>query len=1073
MSNLQKAQSGSTDTLMAGLEHIVGQSRFLKGKTDEELEAELAELEKQAAAEQLASQRTLDYSLQHDAQPREWPWASPARLASDPTVLDTDKSFESTLPAIPTPVRTSRAQPPSILVHSQSKDLEDGLDDLEAIMDDWQSGPKSKKRQQLQQIFQMCGFDPATFIEEVEVIRSELEESEVTVEGENISKDDMLNEWGWSEPRVSAVIKFCRTCPAKYMRRDKYEAKTLYWAEKTIKGVHRKKTSTQMNRTARWRELGIKGNLSPAGVVELAPQGGHGAAGKDASVPKGASDDEVEPDADLEVDNLAEIRKQAGLPDIPPDGLPSASAQKMMTCIDKRVITNLETKQKTIEETFNNGVVDGLSRKVESTLRGLFTEAQRSAMEAVSLEGRMRTLYPKAFKKYLKLLFVFVPILGLSLAIATYVTAKYVGGETIMQVKFHFLRQYQLGYVFLAAWLIGLARAAESLPCFLVNTLLASSVFGPVTLLPLLLYCYGRLSFTVKYKKSLKERGAGFLPSMIGEKWIEGLVLLSAIKSLTGHEPLICAVCLEEIMDSETRSRAGPTTGCVHRFHWDCIRKWFQVKAACPVCNKSLLEEGIYEDDPISGKIRPEGVRGSLHSAAAAGHVAGIQRLLAAGASVNRTTLGGVAPLHMAAHHGHAEAIARLLAAGAEVNQLAPGGTTALYIAAQGQHADAVARLLAGGAAVNLASEGGGTALHVAAQNGHTEAVAWLLAGSAEVDAVMDGDITPLFLAAQSGHIDVMVRLLAQGASVTAAAGNGATALHYAALHGHAESVARLLVARANANEATRSGGTALHVAAQGGHTEAVAWLLAGRADVRKEMMGGSTPLYMASMGGHSEVIAWLLAKQAPVETTSRASEANAALYAAVRGGHAEAVSRLLTGGANPNRHVGPSPLRTAVLHGHTEVIGRLLTGGATVKPDDVWAALLLGNLRGARRLAKASNYSWAVVAVWSMDEVDIPYGVVEVGDARLAQNLSMASGNGEPRFSTGGFELLDPSGAGARLLELQEPGSVLFRLRGSSTSPIAASALLRVFLRPLTSWAFRHKCDRCWLIGLGWGGRG
>lgn len=39
----------------------------------------------------------------------------------------------------------------------------------------------------------------ATFIEEVEVIRSELEESEVTVEGENISKDDMLNEWGWSE----------------------------------------------------------------------------------------------------------------------------------------------------------------------------------------------------------------------------------------------------------------------------------------------------------------------------------------------------------------------------------------------------------------------------------------------------------------------------------------------------------------------------------------------------------------------------------------------------------------------------------------------------------------------------------------------------------------------------------------------------------------------------------------------------------------------------------------------------------------------------------------------------------
>ena len=89
-------------------------------------------------------------------------------------------------------------------------------------------------------------------------------------------------------------------------RRDKYEAKTLYWAEKTIKGVHRflgwilqefdQFVSLSPNKTAIDRSCKeenvytneqIKGNLSPAGVVELAPQGGHGAAGKDASVPKG------------------------------------------------------------------------------------------------------------------------------------------------------------------------------------------------------------------------------------------------------------------------------------------------------------------------------------------------------------------------------------------------------------------------------------------------------------------------------------------------------------------------------------------------------------------------------------------------------------------------------------------------------------------------------------------------------------------------------------------------------------------------------------------------------------------
>ena len=88
----------------------------------------------------------------------------------------------------------------------------------------------------------------------------------------------------------------------------------------------------------------------------------------------------------------------------------------------------------------------------------------------------------------------------------------------------------------------------------LINTVLSSSIFGPVILLPLVLhlgmeeflvpdslewecfsqhwlsceqwsalrYCYGRISFGVKYKGSLKKRGAGFMPAMIGEKWMEG-----------------------------------------------------------------------------------------------------------------------------------------------------------------------------------------------------------------------------------------------------------------------------------------------------------------------------------------------------------------------------------------------------------------------------------------------------------------------------------------------------------------------------------------------------------------------
>ncbi|CAE8629874.1 unnamed protein product [Polarella glacialis] len=91
-------------------------------------------------------------------------------------------------------------------------------------------------------------------------------------------------------------------------------------------------------------------------------------------------------------------------------------------------------------------------------------------------------------------------------------------------------------------------------------------------------------------------------------------------------DSVICAVCLDEIKPHERRSRAGRRTGCVHVFHWECIRQWFQVKASCPVCNTSLFDYGIYEVDPSTGRqlhhrIRPEGVRGSLHTAAATGWI--------------------------------------------------------------------------------------------------------------------------------------------------------------------------------------------------------------------------------------------------------------------------------------------------------------------------------------------------------------------------------------------------------------------------------------------------------------------
>eukprot|EP00435_Cladocopium_sp_Y103_P053700 s816_g17.t1 len=51
-----------------------------------------------------------------------------------------------------------------------------------------------------------------TFIQEVEVIKQEMEETEVVIEGEYVDRATMLDLWGW---------------------RDLYEKKSLFWAEKT------------------------------------------------------------------------------------------------------------------------------------------------------------------------------------------------------------------------------------------------------------------------------------------------------------------------------------------------------------------------------------------------------------------------------------------------------------------------------------------------------------------------------------------------------------------------------------------------------------------------------------------------------------------------------------------------------------------------------------------------------------------------------------------------------------------------------------------------------------------------
>ncbi|CAL4922554.1 unnamed protein product [Urochloa decumbens] len=53
-----------------------------------------------------------------------------------------------------------------------------------------------------------------------------------------------------------------------------------------------------------------------------------------------------------------------------------------------------------------------------------------------------------------------------------------------------------------------------------------------------------------------------------------------------GTAAVECAVCLAEMKDGE-RGRLLP--GCGHRFHVECIDRWFRANSTCPVCRATAV----------------------------------------------------------------------------------------------------------------------------------------------------------------------------------------------------------------------------------------------------------------------------------------------------------------------------------------------------------------------------------------------------------------------------------------------------------------------------------------------------
>jgi ankyrin repeat protein len=188
------------------------------------------------------------------------------------------------------------------------------------------------------------------------------------------------------------------------------------------------------------------------------------------------------------------------------------------------------------------------------------------------------------------------------------------------------------------------------------------------------------------------------------------------------------------------------------------------------------------------------------------GNVAMVERLIVAGADVNKAGVDGSTPLHLAAEAGHADVVAVLIdAAGVDLNAAVTGGDfaglTPLFLAAQENRLDVLKLLVAAGADVNKARVDGFTPLHIAAQFGHAGVVSVLIENAGvDLNAAMTGNefagVTALFLAAKNNQPEVVTLLVAAGADVnTARVDDGCTPLHFAAQDGHAGVIAVLIEA--------------------------------------------------------------------------------------------------------------------------------------------------------------------------------------------------------------------------------------------------------------------------------------
>ncbi len=352
----------------------------------------------------------------------------------------------------------------------------------------------------------------------------------------------------------------------------------------------------------------------------------------------------------------------------------------------------------------------------------------------------------------------------------------------------------------------------------------------------------------------------------------------------------------------------------------------------------------------------------ALTRAAGDGNPGAVQRLLAAGHSVNGVDTWGRTALHEAAFWGHDAIIDRLLQAGADVHVRDMAGRSALDDALASGNASGLL-LDAVGSGLDLSSPASRPLMIAAAAHGNTSLLDKLLDREHDVNWQNEQGQTALAAAASQGQESTLKLLLEAGANTQWQDQYGRTPLMQAAANGQVGTLALLNRAGGNVNQQNQQGHTALILAAANGHANTVAWLLLGSdAAVHHTLLNnGRNALHLASAAGHDDVVAQLLltdldigAKDADGQTALQLAKAvgkrKAAelLHAAGMANETNAVSATT---AQQSLQVNPAVFLAAARSGDLAEVDRLVRSGIWLNLVDNQGrtALTLASMAGQR----------------------------------------------------------------------------------------------------------------------------